>query len=427
MGVDTDLPKLVEENSIAKGVNCLLYRTGDNPTVAVHGSIRAGAASEPRSLQGISELTARLLIRGSRKMRHDTIAESLESVGAAINFRNTTDAITFQARMTTPWMERVLGILSECLTRPRFDLRDVEREKEELLTDIRLRDDDPTRRGIRELLQMVYPKNHPYSRDKFGTTDSIKKIERSDLVDFYEERGLKAPVILAFAGQFKPDTVLKWSGRIFGERNESSAARQIWDDKSSPSKKEIVMPHKSQTEIMMGTSAVPRLDPDYEPLNLLNAILGELGFMGRLGARVRDKEGLAYSCTSFLNAGLQAGNWTALAGVNPKNVDKARKLMEEEIKRIIDEPVTEQELADAKENQIGSALMELESTEGIARTSHNLTHFGLGLDYFAKRKQLYKKINSGHLQEMAGKYLQPSRTSTVIAGPRANNEAGSKP
>src|SRR5438132_8127812 len=129
------------------------------------------------------------------------------------------------------------------------------------------------------------------------------------------------------------------------------------------------MAQQAQTEILIGTLAVVRLDPSYEPLNLLNAILGELGFMGRLGQRVRDKEGLAYSCTSFLNAGLQGGNWTALAGVNPKNVDRVKELMAEEIKRVIDEPVLEQELDDANENQIGSALMELESTEGIARTS----------------------------------------------------------
>ncbi len=137
------------------------------------------------------------------------------------------------------------------------------------------------------------------------------------------------------------------------------------------------------------------------------------------GQRVRDKEGLAYSCTSFLNAGLQGGNWTALAGVNPKNVDRAMNLMEEEVRRVIEEPVTEQELDDAKENQIGSALMELESTEGIARTSHNLVHFGLGLDYFARRQQLFRKIGASQLQEMAGNYLQPSQTSSVIVGPKA--------
>ena len=178
------------------------------------------------------------------------------------------------------------------------------------------------------------------------------------------------------------------------------------------------MPHKTQADILIGGPARSRTDPDYEPLNLMNVILGELGFMGRLGQRVRDKEGLAYSCTSFLNAGMLGGSWTALAGVNPRNIAKALGLMREEIERVRQELVEEQELADAKQNQLGSALMELESTEGIARTSHNLAHFGLGLDYFVKRRQLFAKITREDLMEMAKKYLDSSRLSTVIVGPR---------
>src|SRR3989440_5831207 len=150
MGIDSDLPKLVEEHSTAKGVRCLLYRTADNPTVAVHGSIRTRTARQPKNHHGIAELATRLLIRGSRKAGPEKIADSLESVGAAISFRNAPDAILFQARMTTPWMKRVIEILSECLTNPSFNKKDVVREREELLTDIRLRDDDPTRRGLRE-------------------------------------------------------------------------------------------------------------------------------------------------------------------------------------------------------------------------------------------------------------------------------------
>src|SRR6266571_4536194 len=418
MGIDSDLPKLVEEHSIAKGVRCLLYRTTDNPTVAVHGSIRAGTALEPKNHHGIAELATRLLIRGSRKIGPEKIADSLESVGAAISFRNAPDAILFQARMTTPWMKRVLDILSECLTSPSFDRKDVEREKEELLTDIRLRDDDPTRRGMRELLALVYPKNHPYGQDRFGTAESVKKIERATLVDFFHDHVSKAPVIIAFAGQFKSDQALKWSGRTFGDREDSSAVKSVSGTEPHPAKKEIVMAHKAQTEILMGTLAVARLHPDYEPLNLLNAILGELGFMGRLGQRVRDKEGLAYSCTSFLNAGTAGGSWTALAGVNPRNVAKALEVMKEEIERVRQELVEEQELADAKQNQLGSALMELESTEGIARTSHNLAHFDLGLDYFVKRRQLFSKITREDLMSMGKKYLDGSRLSTVIVGPR---------
>ncbi len=197
------------------------------------------------------------------------------------------------------------------------------------------------------------------------------------------------------------------------------AVRASKDGPVKEEKKEIVMQHKTQADVLMGGLATSRTDPDYEPLNLLNAILGELGFMGRLGQRVRDKEGLAYSCSSFLNAGLAGGSWTALAGVNPRNVAKVLALMREEIERIRRELVEGQELSDAKQNQLGLALMELESTEGIARTSHNLTHFNLGLDYFVKRRQIFSKITRETLQGMAIKYLDESKLSTVIVGPKS--------
>jgi len=421
MGLETELGKLVEEQPAGPGIKCLLYKNANNPTVAVHGSILAGTSSEPSGKSGLAELTARLLIRGTRKLGAVKIADLLESVGAAVSFRNSQDSIIFQARMTSPWTKRVLGVVTDCLTRPALSPRDIEREREGLLTDIRLRDDDTTRRGMRELQRIVYPSGHPYRKDRFGTAETVKDLERSDVTDYFENVISKAPTLIAFAGQFKKDEVVSWAARTFGARKERriNSKKNTGSNSASKSvKREIVMPHKTQADILMGGVACSRTEPDYEPLNLLNVILGELGFMGRLGQRVRDKEGLAYSCTSFLNAGLVGGSWTALAGVNPRNVAKALELMKEEVERVRKELVEEQELADAKQNELGSALMELESTEGIARTSHNLAHYGLGLDYFVKRRQLFGKITREDLMEMARKYLDSSRLSMVIVGPR---------
>ncbi len=421
MGLETDLGKLVDEQPAGPGIKCLLYKSANNPTVAVHGSILAGTSSEPSAKSGLAELTARLLIRGTRKLGAVKIADLLESVGAAVSFRNSQDSIIFQARMTSPWTKRVLAIVADCLTKPALSPRDIEREREGLLTDIRLRDDDTTRRGMRELQRLVYPPGHPYRKDRFGTAETVKALERSDVKEYFENVITSAPALIAFAGQFKKDEVVGWAARTFATRSEkkinakkNAAANPV----SKSTNREIVMPHKTQGDILIGGVACSRTDPDYEPLNLMNVILGELGFMGRLGQRVRDKEGLAYSCTSFLNAGLAGGSWTALAGVNPRNIAKALVLMKEEIERVRQELVEEQELADAKQNQLGSALMELESTEGIARTSHNLAHFDLGLDYFVKRRQLFAKITREDLMEMARKYLDSSRLSTVIVGPR---------
>jgi len=427
MGLDTDLPKLIQEQLVSPGVRCLFFQASDNPTVAIHGSILAGTSAEKPAKSGIAELTTRLLIRGTRTLNATRIADLLESVGAAASFRNSQDSIVFQARMTSEWTKRVLGVVADCLARPAFSAADVAREKEGLLTDIRLRDDDTTRKGMRELSQLVFPKGHPYRRDRFGTAESVKKIDRTEVRQYFDDTVSRSHVLVVFAGHFKKDEAISWARRTFGRREEKkrSVAKPSIMNERSTSQEEILMPHKTQSDILIGGIASSRTDPDYEPLNLLNTILGELGFMGRLGERVRDREGLAYSCSSFVNSGLFGGSWTALAGVNPRNVTKALALMREEIQRTSKELVGEQELEDAKQNQIGSALMELESTEGIARTSHNLAHFGLGMDYFAKRRHLYEKITREDLLTMAKKYLDGSRLSTVIVGPKPKGESKS--
>ena len=97
MTLDLDLPKLIEEVQVSSGVRCLLYKANENPTLAIFGSIRAGTAFEPKEKQGLAELTARLLIRGTNKLGAAKLADDLESVGAAIAFRNNQDTISFQA------------------------------------------------------------------------------------------------------------------------------------------------------------------------------------------------------------------------------------------------------------------------------------------------------------------------------------------
>src|SRR3989449_9091143 len=129
----------------------------------------------------------------------------LESVGAVANFRNTQDNITFHAKMTSQWTKRVLGVISEGLTKPAFRARDFEKEKEQLLTDIRLREEDTTRRGLRELQEAVDPKDHPYRRDRHGTPQSVKLLQREDVKDYFDNTVTKAPVLLSFAGDIEAE------------------------------------------------------------------------------------------------------------------------------------------------------------------------------------------------------------------------------
>src|SRR5438445_5148958 len=178
MGLDDEFPSLVKRKDALEVVRSSVFFFSSRRRHTRYGSIRAGMAFEPPEKAGLAELTARLLVRGSAKIGPAKLANMLESVGAVASFRNTQDNITFHAKMTSQWTKRVLGVISECLTKPAFRARDFEKEKEQLLTDIRLRDEDTTRRGLRELQEAVYPKEHPYRRDRQGTPQSVKLLQR---------------------------------------------------------------------------------------------------------------------------------------------------------------------------------------------------------------------------------------------------------
>src|SRR5690606_9058046 len=127
--------------------------------------------------------------------------------------------------------------------------------------------------------------------------------------------------------------------------------------------------------------ALDRSSPDYQALRVANVILGRLGLMGRLGASVRERQGMAYYVFSTLEAGRGRGLWAAHAGVNPVNVERAVESIIAEVERLRAELVDEEELADAKSYLIGSLPLSLESSGAIAGTALDLAFYDLGLDY----------------------------------------------
>jgi len=148
-----------------------------------------------------------------------------------------------------------------------------------------------------------------------------------------------------------------------------------------------------------------------------NNILGQFGMMGRIGDVVREKSGLAYYAYSSLSAGLGPGSWEVSAGVNPQNVRKARELIETELKRFIQEGVTEEELADTKANFIGRLPLSLESNGGVANALLNIERHNLGLDYYRRYPDLVKEVTREDVMNTAGKFIDVNKLAVAVAGP----------
>jgi zinc protease len=150
-----------------------------------------------------------------------------------------------------------------------------------------------------------------------------------------------------------------------------------------------------------------------------NSILGVFGLMGRLGAKVRDEQGLAYYSFSRVNGGPGPGPWRVVAGVNPANVEQAVSSVRAEIRRICQELVDEQELNDNKAFITGSLPLRLETNEGVARSILNMERYDLGLDYLQRYADLINEITVERVQAVAQRWLDADAHALAIAGPPA--------
>ncbi|MDX1379403.1 MAG: insulinase family protein, partial [Anaerolineales bacterium] len=174
---------------------------------------------------------------------------------------------------------------------------------------------------------------------------------------------------------------------------------------------------KSQSDIVIGTNGPKRRDPEFMSASLGNNILGQFGMMGRIGASVREKAGLAYYAYSSLHAGVGPGSWEVSAGVNPGNVDRAADLIVTELKRFVDKGVTKGELADSKANYIGRLPLSLESNGGVANALLNIQRHDLDMDYYLQYADLVNEVTRADVLKTARKFIDPEKLAIAVAGP----------
>jgi zinc protease len=177
------------------------------------------------------------------------------------------------------------------------------------------------------------------------------------------------------------------------------------------------MPNKSQADLVLGNIGPIRRADDFYAAEVGDTILGQLGLGGRIGLNVRDKEGMAYYARTSLSGNLGPSPWTVYAGINPANIDKAVDLILAEVRRFRTEPVTAQELADAKAYLTGTLPLQLESNEGVASMLLEAHLYGLGDDFIARYPDLINAVTGEEIQATAQRYLSDEVYALAIAGP----------
>ncbi len=412
-------PDDIVRTQLPNGIVVLVRPNPGSLSVVLTGYLSAGAIFEPDSKLGLAGFTALALMRGTAQHDFQQIYDALESNGASLGLDGGTHSIGFYGHALVEDLDLLVGTLAESLRQPTFPADHIERLRGQLLTSLAIRAQDTSEMASLAFDELVYA-GHPYSRPEDGYTETIQAIGREDLVAFHSQYFGPRNMVVSIVGGVEVEKAVEVVSRYFSDWSNPAQPDQPALPAVKPLdglvRRQVGIQGKSEADIVMGIAGPPRRSPDFLTASLGNNILGQFGMYGRIGDSVREKSGLAYHASSSLSGGIGPGPWLFLAGVDPKNLEKAIELMRAEIARFIREPVSAEELDDSQANYIGRLPLSLESNGGVASALLNLERYELGLDYYLRYPDLLRSITPAAILEVSQKYLHPDRLAIATAG-----------
>jgi zinc protease len=413
-------PEDIIRFELSNGIVVLSRADFNSASVAISGYLQVGALLDTDEKLGLADFTAASLLRGTQEHSFQQIYDALETVGASLSIGGGTHTTTFGGKALAEDLGTVLGLLAEALRQPLFPSEQVERLRARLLTGLAIRSQDTAEMAGLAFDQIVYA-GHPYRRPDDGYPETIQAIQREDLVAFHRHNYGPRGLVIAIAGGIQSEKAVELVDQFLGGWQNLQQPEVVQlpplEPLSCTTTRRVVIPGKSQADVVIGAAGPPRTAAEYLAASLGNNILGQFAMMGRIGKAVREDAGLAYYAASSLGGGLGPGPWDVTAGVDPQVVDAAIDLICQEIRRFTQEPVTEEELADSQANYIGRLPISLESNVGIASALLSLERYQLGLDYYRRYPGLVRSVTREQVLQAARRYLEPDRLAIAIAGP----------
>jgi zinc protease len=384
------------------------------PMVSIELLIDAGSRHEPAHQAGLANLTSKLLTHGTLKRSATQISETLDFMGANLATGAGEDAATVSMTVLKKDLATGLDLLAEILTQSNFPQSEIDRQRQAVIASIRAREEDPGALAGTAFNAALFPKS-PYGRPVEGTEVSVKTIQQKNLQDFFARNYRPNRAIIAVVGDVAEPEIVQALTKTMKGWNKGTAGTQP-QPPSEIGKPQTVQVNKdlTQANIVLGHNGVPRGNPDYYAIQVMNYILGGGGFSSRAMDSIRNERGLAYSVYSYFGAEKSHGSFQFVMQTKNETAVEAIRIAKEEMGRMREQPVTDQELNDAKDYLIGSFPLRFDTNRKVAGFLAQVEYYELGLDYPERYPDLIRKVTRDQVLRVAKQYLRPDELVTVI-------------
>jgi zinc protease len=405
---------LATRTVLDNGAVLLVAERPNIPMVVINILLKSGAVADPSGKEGVANLTAELLTRGSKQRSAQALAEELDFLGASLGVDADLETTSITLTALTKNLSASLILLAEVLTSPTFPIAELEKKRVEIAGGLQSREEDPGWVAQRAFREKLYPQ-HPYGRLVEGQIAMLTTLKREDVIAFHQTHYRPNNAIIAVAGDVTQEQFKKLLDTHFIEWQRGEIPELTWPAEQQPTATQITLDKKvAQANVIMGHVGVARANPDYYNIQVMNYILGGGGFGSRLMDKIREELALVYSIGSGFSARKHAGPFTVV--LQTKNTS-AQQALDESLKVInsfIEGGPTEKEVTEAKAYLVNSFPLRLVSNRDVASLLPVLEFHNLGLDYPDRYPTLIGQITREQVHAAAKSYLHPNHLLQVV-------------
>ncbi len=402
--------------TLPNGLQVIAVSHHEQPAVSLRLIVRAGGAQDPSSRPGAASLAAALLDQGTTTRSAQQIANAIDSIGGAVGAGATSDLTSVHAAVMKDSFGVALDLVSDLVRHPAFAPEEIERQRQQILSGLKVSYDDPDYLAGVVFDRLVYG-FHPYGKPDSGTPESVSAVTREDLLAFHKRWFGANNAILAIVGDVSPEEAFAGAERAFGEWERVELPRAQTEEPPAPTRRAVIIdrPGAVQTEIRVGNIGLARRHPDYLALNIATKILGGEGG-NRLHRVLRSERGLTYGASADLHALKDTGVIVADTDTRSEKTGEALRVIVDEIAKLQRQRVQQRELSDAQEYLTGSFPLTIETPGAIALQVLNAVFYGLDLNELQDYRERINKLTVDDIQRVAQQYLRPDRLAIVLVG-----------
>jgi zinc protease len=411
--ISSDSP--IQKFDLPNGLRLLVKENHRLPFVEFRAVFQGGVLAENQENNGITQLLARMLLKGTAKRDAEKIATEVESVGGHIDSYGGNNSLGVNAEVLSSDFATGFDLLADVMLNPTFPADPLEREREVQIASIYSQKDNLLKSATNAMRRTLFG-TAGYGLDTLGTEETVARLHAADLKAFHQKLVAPNNCVLAVFGDVKAGEVKAAVETAFAGWKKNPALVFNFPPSSFDTKERVEeIRDKKQAVIVLGFPATTMHDEDRYALDLLQEAGSDLG--SRLFLRVREKLGLAYYVGAQHFPGLAPGYFSFYAGTEPTKVGLVEQEFLKEAELLRTEGLTVEELKRAKAKIIGQKKIARQDLGSLASLTALDELYGLGYQRTELDDAKFEAVSLEHIKAVAQKYLKPDAFVVSVVKP----------